>query len=84
MLEVKSVDAGLSMEAGEVEATLYGAAVAGLQFEVDQAFQGGGETKVFGGRLLQGLFQLLAQGREFQLFELLFQGSHEIPFVPQQ
>jgi hypothetical protein len=26
---------------------------------------------------------VLAYGREFQLFELLFQGSHGIPFGPQ-
>jgi hypothetical protein len=25
----------------------------------------------------------LAHRRQFQLFELLFQGSHEIPFLPQ-
>ena len=79
VLEVKGVDAGLRMEAGEVEAALDGAAVTGLQLEIDQAFQGCGKTKVLGGRLLQGRLQMLAQGRELQLVELLFQ-CHRIPF----
>jgi hypothetical protein len=35
VLKVKGVNAGLSMEAGEVEATLHGAVVAGFQFEID-------------------------------------------------
>jgi len=80
VLEVKGVDSGLSVEAGEVEAPLDGAAVAGCQFEIDQVFQGGGEAKVLGGRFLQGLFQVLAQDRQFQLFELLFEGCHKLPF----
>ena len=80
VLEVKSVDAGLSMEAGEMKATLDGAPVAGLQFEIDQAFQGGGEAKVLVGCLLQGRLQMLAQSRELQLFEFLFQGRHRSPF----
>ena len=84
VLKVKGVDAGLRVEAGEVEATLDGAAVAGLQFEIGQAFEGGSDAKVFRRRFLQGLFQLLAHRRQFQLFELLFQGSHEIPFAPQR
>ena len=83
VLEVKGVDAGLSVEAGEVEATLDGTAIAGLQFEIGQAFQRGSNAKVFGRRFLERLFQLLAHHRQFQLFELLFQGGHEIPFLPQ-
>ena len=82
VLEVKSVDAGLGVEAGEVEAALDGAVVASLQFEVGETFEGRSEAKVLGGRFLQRLFHLLAHCREFQLFELLFQGSHEIPFGP--
>jgi len=54
--EVKGVDAGLSVEAGEVEAPLHGAAIAGRQFEISQALQGGGEAKVLRRRLLQRLF----------------------------
>ena len=84
VVEVKVVDAGLRVEAGEVEAALDGAAVAGLQFQIGQTFQGGSEAKVFRRRFLQRLFQLLAHGRQFQLFEFLFQGSHEIPFGPQE
>ena len=53
------VDAGLGVEAGELEAALDGAAVAGFQFKIGQAFQGGSEAKIFRRRLLQGLFQLL-------------------------
>lgn len=49
VLEVKGVDAGLSMEAGEVEAAFDGAAITGLQLEINQAFQGCGKTKVLGG-----------------------------------
>ena len=55
VLEVKGVDAGLRMEAGEVEAALDGAVVAGLQFEIGQAFQGGSDAKVFRRRFLQRL-----------------------------
>ncbi len=84
VLEVKGVDAGLRMEARGVEATLHGAAVAGLQFEIGQAFEGCSEAKVFRRRFLQSLFQLLAHRRQFQLFELLFQGSHAVPFAPRQ
>lgn len=82
VLEVKGIDGGLSMEAGEVEAAFHGAMVAGLQFEIDQALQGRGETKVSGGRILQGRLQVLAQSRELQLFEFLLQGSHRSPFEP--
>ena len=84
VLEVKGVDAGLSVEAGEVEAPLHGAAVASLQFQIGQTFQRRCEAKVFRRCFLQGLFQLLAHRPQFQLFELLFQGSHEIPFAPRQ
>lgn len=84
VLEVKGVDAGLCVEAGVVEAALHGAAVAGLQFEIGQAFEGRSEAKVFCRCFLQDLSHFLAHRREFQLFELLFQGSHEIPFVPQR
>jgi len=80
VLEVEGVDAGLSMEAGEAEAALNSAAITGFQFEIDQASQGSGEAKVLRCRLLQGRFQMLAQGQQLQLFELLFQGSHGIPF----
>ena len=84
VLKVKGVDAGLGVEAREVEAPLNGAAVAGLQFEISQAFEGSSEAKVFRRRFLQRLFQLLAHRRQFQLFELLFQGSHVVPFAPRQ
>ena len=83
VLEVKGVDAGLSVEAREVEPTIDGAAVAGFQFKIGQCFESGSEAKVLGRCLLQGLFHLLAHRRQFQLFELLFQGGHEIPFLPQ-
>jgi hypothetical protein len=80
VLEVKGIDAGLSVEAGEAEAALHGTPVSGLQFEIDQAFQGGSEAKVLVGCLLQDRLQVLAQSRELQLFEFLFQGSHRSPF----
>ena len=83
VLEVKGVDAGLSVEAGEVEPALDGTAVASLQFDIGQGFEGSSEAKVFRRCFLQDLFHLLAHRRQFQLFELLFQGSHEIPFGPQ-
>lgn len=83
VLKVKGIDGGLGMEAGEVEAALHGTTVTGLQLEIDQALQGRGETKVLGGRLLQGRLQVLAQSRELQLFEFLFQSSHRSPFERQ-
>jgi len=84
LLRLKGIDAGLHMEVGEVEAALHGAAIASLQFEICQGFKRGSEAKVFRRRFLQGLFQLLAHRRQFQLFELLFQGSHAVPFAPRQ
>ena len=84
VLVVKGIDAGLGVQAGEMEAALDGAAVARLQFNIGQAFQSGREAKVFRCRFLQDLFRSLAHRRQFQLFQLLFQGSHAVPFAPQQ
>jgi hypothetical protein len=40
------------VKAGEVEAARDGAAIAGLQFEISQGFEGRGEAKVLGARVL--------------------------------
>jgi len=77
MGEVELVEGGPRGKPGKLEATLDGAAVARFQFHIGQAFQGGGEAKIFACRLAADRHQRLSHGRQAQLAQFVFQGHGE-------
>jgi hypothetical protein len=79
-MEVKSVDAGLGLEARESETPLNGALGAGVDFHIGQPLQGRRRAEILGGGFSQSSLQLAAHGRQTQLIQLLFEGCHRIPF----
>jgi len=80
MGEVELVEGGLRGEARELEAAFDSAAVAGLQFQIGQTFQGGGEAKILRRCLPRHRLQVLGHGRQAKLAQFLGQGHRETPF----
>lgn len=71
MVKVEAVDGRLALQAREFEATFDGALLTGLEFAIDERFQGLGEAEVFGGSVSQHLIQMEAHGRQVQLIQFL-------------
>ena len=80
VVEVKSVDTGLGLQARESETPLNGALGAGFDFHVGKPLQGRRRAEILGGGFSQSSLQLAAHGRQIQLIQLLFEGCHRIPF----
>jgi hypothetical protein len=79
MLEQEGVDGVLPMQAGEVEPTLHGAAVARFQFQVGEPFHGSrGAEALFSG-MLESLIELTAHGGKAESFQFLGE-CHELSF----
>ena len=80
VLEVKSVDAGLGLQARAPEAPLDSPLGACFDFHVGEPFQCGRGTETLGGSFSQSRLQLASHGRQAQLIQLVFEGCHRIPF----
>jgi len=84
MVKVEAVDTGLRLQARIFETALHGTAMACFQLHIDEPLQRGRDGEILTGRFRQGLLQLAAYGRQLELFEFLFQGSHGNPFRAQE
>jgi putative salt-induced outer membrane protein YdiY len=73
MVEVKAIDGGFALQAGELEATFDGTLVTGLEFTIDQRFQGLRQAEVLSGGVGQHLIQMKAHRRQIQLIEFLLE-----------
>jgi hypothetical protein len=73
MVEVEAVDGRLALQAGEFEAAFDGTLVTGLEFAIEECFQGLGEAEILGGGVSQHLIQIEAHGRQIQLIQFLLQ-----------
>ena len=80
MMEVKSVDAGLGLQARASETPFNGALGARFDFHVGEPFQCGRCAEILGGGISQSRLQLAAHGGQAQLVQLLFEGCHRVPF----
>src|SRR5207302_4108948 len=80
MMEVESSDGVFGLQAGELEAVFDGALGAGLQLQIQKSFQGLGDTEVFGPGISQRLVQMVAHGRQVELFQFLLELCHGNPF----
>ena len=79
-MEVKSVDAGLGLQARAAEAALNGALRTSFDFHIGEPLQRGSRAEIFGGGFSQSRLQLAAHCGQSQLIQLLFEGCHRIPF----
>jgi hypothetical protein len=57
----------------ELEATFDGALVTGLEFTIEERFQGLREAEIFGGGVSQRLIQMEAYRRQVQLIQFLLE-----------
>jgi len=80
MLEVEAVDGMLGMQAGHAEASLDGAAVARVQFQIGERFQCLREAQVLSRGVGDHLVELLAHRRQAELVQFHMEGSHKSPF----
>src|SRR5258708_20519304 len=80
MVEVESVDGVFGLQAGKLEAAFDGALLSGLQFQIQESFQDLGSAEIPGARISQRLIQMVAHGRQVQVFQFLLQRCHENPF----
>lgn len=80
MVEMKSVDARLGLQARGSETPLNGTLGARFDFHVEEPFQGGRGAEIFGSGVSQSRLQLAAHGGQAQLVQLLFEWSHRVPF----
>lgn len=67
VMEVKSIDAGLGLQARAPETPLNGALRAGFDFHVGEPLQCGGGAEIFGSGFSQSRLQLAAHGGQAQL-----------------
>jgi hypothetical protein len=68
------------MQAGEPEAAFDGAAVARLEFTIDERFESIGEAEVVGGGLSDRLIRFSGHTSQVDLIQLLLQCGHGTPF----
>ena len=80
VFEVEAVDGVLGMQAGHAEASLDGAAVARVQFQIGERFQCLREAQILSRGVGDHLVELLAHRRQAELVQFQMQGGHRIPF----
>lgn len=80
VFEVEAIDGVLGMQPRQAEAAFDGAAVASIQFDIGERFQGLGETQVLTRRVGYYLIELPAHRRQAELIQFQMQGAHKIPF----
>jgi hypothetical protein len=78
MGEAERIDRVLSLQARHLHTAFDGAA-AGLQFQIRQALEGGGEAEIVFSRLSDGLIQMAAHRRQAELFQFLWERNHPSP-----